>query len=202
MKAVGPRSTLMVVAERLRYVSTNFLQSMHKVRPCVPLFALLALLVLTGCRTYGGDGIEAKNYEAMQSAVQSFEDALSRAQSDLKTLEQAATTDTLEALASRFQSHVEEHRALLETQRERIDRLGPDAAYRTLQRAYGATVTEKKIMEQKYKRVIRTVQATVQERDAETASPMSMRRYTINPVNFPDSEADTELTMNRVLQGR
>lgn len=175
---------------------------MDKVRHSVPLFVLMALLVLSGCRTYGGDGMEAKNYEAMQNAVHSFEDALNRAQADLETLEEAATTDTLKALARRFQEHVHEHEALLETQRERVHRLGPDAAYRTLQRAYGATVTEQRMIQGNYQRVIETVQATVQGTDVETASAGPPRRYTIRPVNFPDAETDAELTMERALQGQ
>jgi hypothetical protein len=181
----------------------TLVQFMSQARHSVPLFVLVTLLVLSGCRTYGGDGTEAKNFEAMQNAVQSFEDELSRAQADLHTLEEAAaTSDTLEALAHRFQEHVDEHEELLATQEERIDRLSPDASYRTLQRAYGATVTEQQMMEQKYQRVVRTVQATVQDGDVETASSASTRRYTINPVNFPDAETDAELTMEGALQGR
>lgn len=175
---------------------------MYQARHSVPLFCLVTLLVLSGCRTYGGDGTEAKNFEAMQNAVQSFEDELSRAQADLQTLEEAATSDTLEALAHRFQDQVHEHEELLETQQERVHRLSPDASYRTLQRAYGATVKEQQMMEQKYQRVVRTVRATVQERDVEAASSASSRRYTITPVNFPDSETDGELTMEQALQGR
>jgi len=143
----------------------------------------------------------------MQNAVQAFEEELSRAQADFQTLEDAASTDTLEtdtleALARQFQDHIDEHEELLEAQRERVDRLDADAAYRTLHRAYGATVTEQRIMEQKYQRVIRTVRATVQDDEVEAASADSTRRYTIRPVDFPDPEADTELTMERALQGR
>lgn len=175
---------------------------MYQARHSILLFVLAGLLVLSGCRTYGGEGMEAKNFEAMQNAVQSFEDALNRAQADLQTLEEAATSDTLEALARRFQEHVDEHEELLASQEERIGRLSPDASYRTLQRAYGATVTEQRMMEQKYQRVIQAVQATVQDGDVETSTSASTRRYTITPVNFPDSEADAELTMERALQGR
>lgn len=175
---------------------------MHQVRHSVPLFFLVTLLVLSGCRTYGGYDTQAKNYEAMQNAVQSFEDDLNRAQADLQTLEEAATSDTLEALARQFQDHVHEHEELLQTQQERVRRLSADASYRALQRAYGAMVTEQKMMEQKYQRVIRTVQATVQDGGVETASSASTRRYTITPVNFPDAETDAELTMEGALQSR
>lgn len=180
---------------------------MHQARRSILLFVLVALLVLSGCRTYGGYDTKAKNYEAIQDAVQSFEEELSRAQVDLQALEEAATSDTLEAdtlqgLARRFQEHIDEHEALLETQRERVDRLDADTRYRTLQRAYGAMVKEQQIMEQKYQHVIQTVQATVHEEDVETEAPESTRRYTIRPVDFPDVEADAELTMERALQGQ
>lgn len=175
---------------------------MDQVRHSVPLFVFVTLLVLSGCRTYGGYDTEAKNFEAMQNAVQSFEDDLNRAQAELQTLEEAATSDTLQALADRYQDHIHEHEALLETQQERVRRLSPDASYRTLQRAYGATVTEQQMMDQKYQRVVRTVQATVQDAASEETPSTSTRRYTINPVNFPDAETDTELTMDRALQGR
>ena len=180
---------------------------MHQARRSTLLFVLAALLVLSGCRTYGGYDTKAKNYEAMQNAVQAFEEELSRAQADFQTLEDAASadtleTDTLKALARQFQDHIDEHEELLKVQRERVDRLDADAAYRTLHRAYGAMVTEQRMMEQKYQRVIRTVQATVQDDEVEAASADSTRRYMIRPVDFPDPEADAELTMERALQGR
>lgn len=210
MKAVGPRSTfthgcatnMLREEEPDEFLLANLFQFMYQARHSIPLFVLAALLVLSGCRTYGGYDTQEKNYEAMQNAVQSFEDELNRAQADLHTLQEAATSDTLEALAHRFQNHVGEHEELLATQRERLDRLSPDASYRTLQRAYGATVTEQQMTEQKYQRVIRTVRATVQETDVEAASSAPTRRYTIDPVNFPDAETDAELTMERALQGR
>lgn len=180
---------------------------MPQARRSILLSVLAVLLVLSGCRTYGGYDTKAKNYEAMQNAVQSFEEALSRAQVDLQTLEEAATSDTLETdtlrgLARQLQEHIDEHKALLEAQHERVDRLDADAAYRTLQRAYGATVKEQRIMEQKYQHLIQTVQATVHEGEPEAAASESTRRYTIRPVDFPDLEADAELTMERALQGR
>lgn len=189
------------VPERPRaFLLSKSFQFMSQVRHSAPLVFLVTLLVLSGCRTYGGYDTQAKNYEALQNAVQSFEADLNRAQADLQTLEEAASTDTLEALAGRLQDHIHEHEELLQTQKERLHRLSPETSYRALQRAYGATVKEQNMIEQNYQRVVRTVQATVQETDAEPAS--STRRYTIAPVNFPDSEDNTELTMERALQGR
>lgn len=82
----------------------------------VPLFAALALLVLTGCRTYGdGYDIKPKTYRALQSAVESFEDELSRAEADLQMLRGAADdADTLRVLADRYEELIGEHNSLLD----------------------------------------------------------------------------------------
>jgi outer membrane murein-binding lipoprotein Lpp len=164
--------------------------------------ALAGLLLLSGCRTYGGYDTKPKTYAAMQKAVHSFEADLKRTRTDLQALEQAATeADTLQSLAEEFQSLVDEHNSLLETQRDRVERLGPDATYRNLHRAYGATVTEQRLMRQKYQRVIRTVHATVQDTVAHEASSETDRQYTIRPIGFPSSEDGKPLSMEEALRG-
>ncbi len=166
--------------------------------------AIAGLLVLSGCRMYGdgGYGTKPKTYEAMQKAVQSFEDDLNRAETNLHTLEDAATkADTLRPLAEQFHALVDEHESLLASQRERVERLGPDATYRNLHQAYGATVTEQRLMQQKYQRVITTVGATVRDTAAQTASSETDRQYTIRPINFPPSEDGKTLSMEQALQG-
>lgn len=174
------------------------LQSRRSVLVC----ALVGMLILGGCRTYGGYETEAKTYEAMQRAVQSFESELNRAKSDLRTLEEAAAqADALQPLVTRFQAHVDEHSSLLETQRARIQRLSPDASYRSLSRTYRAAVTERRMMQKKYQQVIRTVRATVQGPEAQPSSVAGDRRYTIRPVNFPTAGDDAAVTMAQALRG-
>lgn len=163
--------------------------------------ALAGLLILSGCRTYGGYDTKPKIYEAMQKAVQSFEAKLEPTKADLQTLEQAATeADTLQSLAEEFQALVNEHESLLEAQRGRVERLGPDATYRNLHQAYGATVTEQRMMERKYQRAIRTVHATVQDTVVQASSETD-RRYTVRPIGFPDLEDEPQLSMEQALRG-
>lgn len=166
------------------------------------LFVVVGGLVLGGCRTYGGYDTESKTYEAMQKAVQSFEDELSRAQADLRKLENAGMeADTLQSLANQFHDLIAEHKSLLETQHKRIERLSADAAYRALHRAYGATVTEQRMMQQKYQRAIKNVQAVVQGTSAQTSVPKTERQYTIRPIGFPKQNEKGPLTMERALRG-
>lgn len=171
-------------------------------RRSVLVFALVGMLILGGCRSYGGYDTKPNTYEAMQKAVQSFENELNRAKADLRTLEEAAMqADALQSLATQFQAHIDEHSTLLEMQRDRVHRLSPDATYRTLSRAYGATVTEQRIMKKKYQKVIRTVAATVQGPEAQPPSGALDRKYTIHPVNFPTAGDDATLTMAQALRG-
>lgn len=171
-------------------------------RRSVLVFALVGMLILGGCRSYGGYDTQPKTYQAMQRAVQSFENELNRAKADLRTLEEAATqADALQSLATQFKAHVDEHSTLLEMQRDRVRRLSPDATYRTLSRVYGATVTEQRMMQKKYQQVVRTVQATVQGPEVQPPSIEGDRKYTIRPVNFPTVGDDARLTMAQALRG-
>jgi hypothetical protein len=161
-----------------------------------------ALLVLGGCRTYGGYDTKPKTYQALEKSVASFADELNRAETEGRTLADAASTsDSLQALADEYEALLSEHESLLKTQRDRVERLSPSSGYRALHHAYGATVTEQRMMEQKYERLTRTVQATVREAQAAAATVKGERRYTIRPIGFPSVRDEGELTMERALRG-
>ncbi|MFB6273251.1 MAG: hypothetical protein ABEL51_10205 [Salinibacter sp.] len=179
---------------------------MIRTRSFVLCLAVVGLALLSGCRTYGDGkyGTEKKTYKALQRAVQSFEKDLKQATSDLHRLEEAAAqADTLRALADQYQTYLEEHKSLLKKERRRIDRLSADASYRSLHSAYGATITEHRLMKEKYQRVIRSVYAAVQGTTfAASAGTSQNRQYTIRPINFPKQEDNREkLTMEQALQG-
>lgn len=166
------------------------------------LFLVALGLVLGGCRTYGGYDTKPKTYQAMQKAVQSFEDEATRAENDLQELQEAAErADTLQVFAENFQGLLDEHQSLLETQRQRIERLSPSSTYRNLQSAYGATVTEQRMMQQKYRRILRRIQTTVQGVTTQASRPKTDRRYTIRPVGFPSLRNSEDLTMDQALRG-
>lgn len=175
---------------------------MIPLRHALASFFFAALLVLGGCRSYGGFDTKPETYEAMQAAVQSFADDLKRAQSDLRRLEEAAAqADTLQSLADRFADLVAKHESLLEHQRHRIDALSPEASYRTLHEAYGTMISEKRRLDGQYQRTIRNVYAAVQGEAVVRSSSAKGAQYMIEPVGFPRSSSGQSLTMAQALQG-
>lgn len=174
---------------------------MLRSRHSVLLVAFVGLL-LSGCRIYGGYDTEPKTYQAMQKAVQTFEDEISRAEADLQKLKTAAANaDTLQSLAQQFHAVLEEHKSLLQKQRVRVEQLSPDASYRNLHAAYGATVTEQRLVQQNYQRVIRSVQAIGRGTAPPTLRPETDRRYTVRPIGFPTPINEKHLTMEQALRG-
>jgi len=169
-----------------------------------PLLVALLGIVLSGCRTYGGYDTKPKTYQALQTAVQSFEEEMGRAEADLQMLRAAAEeADTLHALAEQYETLLSEHQALLEDQRQRLNQLSASASYRALHTAYGATVTEQRMQQQKYRRATKRVRATVQgPAVAQAPAPDKLRKYMIRPVNFPRLQDRPSLTMAQALQGR
>lgn len=164
----------------------------------------VGLLATSGCRTYGGYGSESKTFEALQTTVESFESDLDQEETELRMLEDAATgADTLQPFAEEFRGLVEKHKSLLQKQRQRVDRLSPESSYRELHRAYGATVTEQRLMRKRYQRITKNVRLAVQgSTEAQASSPDTERSYTFKPIGFPDSNSKGDLSMEEALQGR
>lgn len=201
MKEAKPRITLRL--SRIFAASKPIFPFMLRSLSYPPVLALAAVVLLGGCRTYGGYDTEPKTYQAMQKVVKTFEGELERAKTDLQMLEEAATErDTLHSLAKQFHDHVREHESFLHKQRQRVDRLSADASYRNLHNAYGATLTEQRLIQQKYQRVIRTVFAAVQDTVFRSPSSERDRQYTILPVGFPIQEDGEMITMEQALRGR
>jgi hypothetical protein len=177
---------------------------MLRLRHTLLVFALAGLL-LTGCRTYGDDyGTTPKTHAALQTAVSSFEADLRRAEADLQRLQDATgELDTLRALADAYAELVERHESLLETHRARASRLSAEAGYRSLHTAYGATVTEQRMQEKRYRQATQRVRAVVQGlASAQPSAEEGPRRYMIRPMNFPEADGKQELTMQEALNGR
>ena len=172
---------------------------MVRVDRFVFLLALVGLLV-GGCRTYGGYESKPKTYQALQRSVEAFADERDRAAADFRALEDAAeASDTLQSFADDYRSLLDEHDALLEMQRSRVERLSAGSAYRALHRGYGATVTEKRMMKQKYRRLVRAVHATVRGTEATSEASTTERRYTIRPMNFPSPQDGERPSMKQAL---
>lgn len=172
-----------------------------------PQFALLVLvggLLLAGCRTYGNEAYDTqrKTYAAIQNTVQQLDQDFGRAQSDLRQLESAAESmDTLEVLADRFRSIVSSHEATLELHRGQAEQLTNGSSYRSLHRAYGALVTDRRLLQRQYERTIRAVWATVRDTTPPLAPVRLQSTYMTTPIGFPAEGAVTAITMARALQG-
>lgn len=163
--------------------------------------ALVGLLI-GGCRTYGGYDSTSKTHQAMQRSVEAFSDELNRAEADFRTLADAAEeSDSLQSLVDEYQAALDKHESFLEMQRRRVERLSARSDYRSLHRAFGATVTEQAMVEQTYQRVIRAVRTVVQGARPESAISKAERQYTIRPANFPSLWDADRLSMEQALRG-
>jgi len=165
----------------------------------VGLFGLGLIVVLTGCRTYGDYGSEAKIYEEMGEAVEELEAELESAQADLQQLRAAAEqANRLEPLLDRYQTLVEAHEALIQAHEQEVNGLSAEASHRTLRRSYGAMVTDRRLLRRRYDRTVRRVYGVV--RDSVAPSPPLRNRstYSTTPVNFPQPRRD--ITMVEALR--
>lgn len=161
---------------------------------------LSALVLLAGCRTYGGRGTEAQTYEEMGAAVEELEADLGPAQSDLQQLRAAVEQDSsLAPLAERYNELVQLHESMISAQRQRVDTLSAEASYRTLHRSYGAMITDQKLLRTQYTRTVRQVYAAV--RDTTDPGPVvrSPSTYTTTPVDYPDPRRRAEVAMSEAL---
>ncbi len=164
------------------------------------LVGLSALVLLAGCRTYGGRGTEAQTYEEMEAAVNELETDLESAQSDLQQLRAAVEQDSsLVPLADRYNDLVRLHESLISAQRQRVDTLSAEASYRTLHRAYGAMITDQKLLRKQYTRTVRQVYAVVRDTSAPGPKVQSPSSYTITPVDYPDPRREGEVSMTDAL---
>lgn len=168
-----------------------------------PVLILAGLLFLVGCRTYGNEKYETgpKTYDALQQTVTQLDQELGRAESALRRLEAAAESRSdLQPLAERYRSYVESHEAALEGHREKAEQLSADAAYRTLHRAYGAAVTDHRILQSQYLRTTQKVWAVVRSTESPRKPIRSRSEYVDTPVNFPEAYGEVQVTMAEALR--
>lgn len=165
--------------------------------------ALLTLLVATtGCRTYGGHGNEAATIEQVQRANQEFANALDRARTDLKRLQQAAQSNpALDSFVPIYEDAIARHAEQLASHRAYADRLQDDSSYRTVSRIFGAIIAEQRTINIRYSDIHARIQRTVQgqPRLAERPSPES-RSYVV-PTFYTRIENEGRLSMSQALQG-
>lgn len=170
-----------------------------------PIFLLVAgAMILAGCRTYGDEGYDSgpKTYQALQKGIQQLDQALGRAQSDLRRLEAVAdTSEALGPLAERYRNLVSSHETALEDHRQQVEALSAGSAYRSLHRSYGALVTDQRLLQRQYQRTVQAVYAAVRgEAPASTPAPLQSN-YSITPVAFPRMGRGQGLSMAEALRG-
>lgn len=181
----------------------NYLSPLFNWVPFVPIVVFAGLVVLTGCRTYGNDKYETgpKTYEALQKTLTQLDQELGRAESDLRRLESAAQSRSdLEPLLERYRSYVQSHQAALEGHREQAEQLTASASYRSLHRAYGALVTDRRLLQKQYRRTTRQVWATVRGTEVPRSPSRDPSQYVNTPVNFPPANPRDPISMTEALR--
>lgn len=116
------------------------------------LLALVLLLTLVGCRTYGGYETEAETVEQIHEANRVFAAELERARADLLALEQVAGQNaSLGGFHERFYGLVTLHEALLNYHRDLAAEVEGSGSYREISRALGAISTENHMVRGRYR---------------------------------------------------
>lgn len=163
---------------------------------------LVALLLLTACRTYGGYGSEEIKHQQMLEANQQFSDDLERARADLAVLQRAAGEATqLQPFVERFRSNIESHESMLESHRQIAEDLEGSSDYRKLHRAYGTITTEQRIVNKQYNRTVNRIHAAVTNREVERGESYNQSFYYVEPLAYAKIENAKKLTMEQAVRG-
>lgn len=121
---------------------------------------LLVVLLLAGCRTYGGFDTEQATFDQIAAINAQFEQDLERAKSQLDVLTRAAGSDNeLNAAVAQFEDLLAKHEELIANHDEitlaltvKTGALGRlSTSYRDLNRVLGAIATEQLGMHKRYK---------------------------------------------------
>ncbi|NNE68887.1 MAG: hypothetical protein HKN29_00835 [Rhodothermales bacterium] len=148
------------------------------------LLSLGVLVLLSGCRMYGGHGSEAATYAQIQEALERYEDRADRLQGDHDAVMAAAAGNAaLASAAEATAALVNAQAETLEFHRATVASVSDGSSYRKLNRALGAMVTEQQRIEDQYRRIV----AQVQNRPDLNREPES--RYTLVPSGLAAVEA-------------
>lgn len=160
-------------------------------------FLLTLLVLVSGCRSYGGYGSAEETRQQIQRIVDRFEEELSRARADLRTLEAAADRYAdLSTPAGGYARVVEGHEAVLDAQRDVAARMAEESDYRTLRRAYDAMVVQQRLVRRLYQEVLRSAYEVA---DVDP-TPDVGRLYSVVPPYYARAGApDRMLTVNDVV---
>ena len=140
----------------------------------------VSILLVSGCRSYGGYGSEEAMYRQIERLVQRFAQDLENARADLVALENAAAQNSeLALLAEQYAALVQGQEAILDEQRGLLADLSPGATYRSLHRAHGAIMAEQRTVRLQRQGLLRGFLETV---DADTTAADRLDRpYALIP---------------------
>ena len=132
----------------------------------ISFYSLLALLLLTGCRTYGGFDSEEALYAQIEKTNQQFEDELTRAKAELNLIRNAASSNRLfasfaaqyEEILSTHEAAVADHAALFESLEVKTGPIGRlTQSYRKLNRGLGAILAEQNQIRDSYVHLLNNI---------------------------------------------
>jgi hypothetical protein len=161
--------------------------------------AMLTLVVVSGCRTYGGRGSEAATYEQMQRAAAIFQEDLARAQGELSSIQQAGVADSLAAaIGHEYEVIVGHHQEALETQRGLVESLSEDSDYKDLNRAFGAINAQQQAIRSQYERLLEGVHRAYTDTMGASSGE---RPYSLIPPYYNRlADNSSEVSFNDVLE--
>jgi len=118
----------------------------------------MALIVATGCRTYGRYDSEPKTVAEIERINEQFARALSRAEADRAALRSAASEDArLQPLSHEFEAVVADHSRIVAGHETAFAALESGAGYRSASRLLGAIVTDQHSITDRYRSIAQQV---------------------------------------------
>ncbi len=171
------------------------------IRSSVFGFVLLcSLVVVSGCRTYGGYDSEEATYEQIQRSIQLFEEDIRRARSNAAALQEAAGQNpALGGLASHYAIFVEAGEALLDHNRSLAADLSPGSSYRSLHRAHGAIMAQQATARSRFEGLLQTFSEAYAPDT--TAGSIAQRPYALIPPYYARvTQQQDDISVNDVLR--
>lgn len=168
-------------------------------RPLV-LAVALGALTLGGCRTYGAYDSDDRTYAALQQAVTLFAQQATRTRADASALVAAARTDAaLAPWATELEGLLAAEDSVVARQRRRLAALDGEGDYRTLNRAYGAVLSEQAEVRDRYVALVDRVAGQPDSTTYPEAVVNDSRYVVVPPAYERIARANTVVSMARAL---
>ena len=163
-----------------------------------PALLFAALLMLTGCRTYGGYGSEDAIYQEIQETAERYADRAERLAGDYQALTDAAADDAeLAAYSLVLATLIERQEDALAFHLQTASSVEDGDSYRKLSRALGAMITEQQMIEDLYASLVADI---IGDPGLSRRDPS---RYSLVPAGLARVEADLlDLSIRDAVRSR